>query len=68
MKLQIGGETMEIKPVASIQELLLSIGVDVEKKGIAIAKNGAVVPKKLWENEQVNDGDAFEIVRASQGG
>ena len=68
MKLQIGGEATEIKPVASIQELLLSIGVDVEKKGIAIAKNGTVVPKKSWENEQVNDGDAIEIVRASQGG
>ncbi|HWF43909.1 MAG TPA: sulfur carrier protein ThiS [Candidatus Kapabacteria bacterium] len=68
MNLRIGDTPMELEDATSIRELLLSIGIDAEKKGIAVAKNGTVVPKKMWVNEQVNDGDAIEIVRASQGG
>ena len=68
MKVNIGGELTEVEDVHSIHDLLGRIGIDSEKKGIAIAKNGAIVPRKSWQEEYVSDGDAIEIVRASQGG
>ena len=68
MKLIISGEVMEVEGAKSLHDLLAQIGIDTEKNGIAVARNGTVVPKKSWRDEHVNDGDAIEIVRASQGG
>jgi sulfur carrier protein len=68
MKLTISGETVEVKEVKSLHDLLTQIGIDTEKNGIAVARNGTVIPKKSWRDEHVNDGDEIEIVRASQGG
>lgn len=36
--------------------------------GIAVAKNGTVVPRTRWHQEAVEPDDTFEIVTASQGG
>ncbi|NLZ98214.1 MAG: sulfur carrier protein ThiS [Micrococcus sp.] len=45
-------------------------GSDAEGRrlGIAVAKNGAVLPRPRWHQEAVEPDDAFEIVTASQGG
>jgi sulfur carrier protein len=37
-------------------------------RGIAVARNGEVVPRSLWAEEAVCDGDAIEIVTAAAGG
>ena len=68
MRVNIGGEITEVENVRSIYDLLGRIGIDSEKKGIAIAKNGAIVPRKSWQEVYISEGDAIEIVRASQGG
>ena len=36
--------------------------------GIAVAVNAAVVPRSGWAAAQLADGDAIEIVTATQGG
>ena len=68
MKISVSGETIEVENVSSINELLAKIGIESTKNGIAVARNGSIVPKARWEREAVNSGDVFEIVRASQGG
>jgi sulfur carrier protein len=42
------------------------IGADV--RGIAVAVNGAVVPRAVWADTTLHAGDHIEIVRARQGG
>lgn len=45
-------------------------GADAQGRrlGIAVAKNGAVVPRGDWQHESVECGDTFEIISAAQGG
>ena len=53
---------------ATLQALLAEKAVDTEQKGIAVAVNGAVVPRAAWPATQLKAGDNVEIVRARQGG
>ena len=68
MRLTISGEATEVQPMTHLVELLAHLGIDRTKHGVAIARNGQIVPKPRWEAEPLDDGDAIEIVRASQGG
>ena len=68
MRIILSGEPRELESADNLHDLLAHIAIDPSKNGIAIARNGVVIPKKNWENEPLADGDAIEIVRASQGG
>jgi sulfur carrier protein len=48
--------------------LLEEKAVDTEQRGIAVALNGAVVPRAAWKETALRAGDTIEIVRARQGG
>jgi len=63
----INGET---EPLAAptIEALLAEKAVDTGQRGIAVALNGAVVPRSAWRDTPLNAGDSIEIVRARQGG
>lgn len=37
-------------------------------RGIAVARNGEVVPKSSWDHTVLADGDEVEIVTAAAGG
>ncbi len=37
-------------------------------RGVAVARNGVVVPRSRWSDEPVAAGDALEIVTAAAGG
>ncbi len=37
-------------------------------RGIAVARNGEVVPKSAWDSTEVRAGDRIEIVTAAAGG
>lgn len=36
--------------------------------GVAVARNGAVVPRSSWSSTVVTDGDRLEVLTAAQGG
>ena len=48
--------------------LLAEKAVDTAQRGIAVALNGAVVPRAAWPTTPLKPGDSVEIVRARQGG
>jgi sulfur carrier protein len=58
----------EALSVSTIAELLVEKGIDVQGRGIAVALNGAVVPRAEWPQTPLRAGDAVEIVQAKQGG
>jgi sulfur carrier protein len=53
---------------ATLSELLEEKAVDTGQRGIAVAVNGAIVPRAAWPQTQLRPGDSVEIVRARQGG
>jgi len=65
--IRVNGES-EPLAAATLQALLTEKAVDTEQKGIAVALNGAVVPRAAWPQTLLRPGDTIEIVRARQGG
>jgi sulfur carrier protein len=53
---------------ATLSALLEEKAVDTGRRGIAVAVNGAIVPRAAWPQTQLRPGDSVEIVRARQGG
>ena len=53
---------------ATLAALLEEKAVDTGQRGIAVAVNGAIVPRAAWAQTTLQSGDSIEIVRARQGG
>jgi sulfur carrier protein len=53
---------------ATLEALLAEKALDTGQRGIAVALNGAVVPRAAWAATPLQPGDNVEIVRARQGG
>jgi len=53
---------------ATLSALLAEKAVDASQRGIAVALNGAIVPRAAWAQTRLHPGDNVEIVRARQGG
>ena len=65
--ISVNGET-EPFAAATLAQLLDEKAVDTGQRGIAVALNGAVVPRAAWRGTALKPGDSVEIVRARQGG
>jgi sulfur carrier protein len=65
--IRVNGESEPLS-VATIDALLEEKAVDTEKRGVAVALNGSVVPRAAWRDTALKAGDSVEIVRARQGG
>jgi sulfur carrier protein len=66
-EIRINGET-EPLAATTLAALLAEKAVDTGQRGIAVALNGAVVPRAAWVATALHPGDSVEIVRARQGG
>jgi sulfur carrier protein len=65
--IRVNGED-EPLGVATLAALIEAKAIDVGQRGIAVALNGAVVPRAAWPQTPLRAGDNIEIVRARQGG
>ncbi|MGV6873710.1 sulfur carrier protein ThiS [Pseudochelatococcus sp. B33] len=67
MEVRVNGrpEPLSGKTVAA---LLARHDINPETKGIAVALNGAVLPRARWAETPLNADDRIEIVHAKQGG
>jgi sulfur carrier protein len=65
--IRVNGES---EPLAAetLAALLEEKALDTGQRGIAVALNGAVVPRAAWPQTPLRPGDNVEIVRARQGG
>ena len=52
---------------ASLAEVVSTLGL-AERKGIAAAVNGAVVPRREWPARLLGEGDRVLVIQATQGG
>jgi sulfur carrier protein len=65
--IRVNGEE-EMLAAATLAVLLADKAIDPTQRGIAVALNGAVVPRTAWAETALQPGDRIEIVRARQGG
>jgi sulfur carrier protein len=65
--IRVNGES-EPLVAATIEVLLAEKALDTGQRGIAVALNGAVIPRAAWRGTTLKAGDDVEIVRARQGG
>ncbi len=68
MKISVNGAEREVAPVRTLEELLESLELPLDRGGIAVARNEEVVPRIRWAETPVADGDRLEIITAVQGG
>lgn len=62
----VNGEPADLVDGATIADVVSNWCIS--NRGVAVARNGEVVPRSRWDVEKVNSGDAIEIVSAVAGG
>lgn len=67
MIIQLNGEAKSLEKSVSLSDFI-KLNLKLETRGIAVAVNQDVVPKKEWEGFILKENDHVEIVRATQGG
>lgn len=65
--IRVNGEERALR-AATVAELLRQEAIDPEAKGIAVAINGAVAPRRTWTETPLAAGDQIEIVKPFRGG
>ena len=63
----VNGETRPFEK-RSLRALVAEMGIAPERRGIAVAVNGRVVPRDGWDGTVPGPGDAVEIVQPLAGG
>ncbi len=66
MRLTVNGESRTLPEQISVADLVGQL--TGQRRGLAVAVNGDVVPRSAWGDSRLNDGDAVEVLTAVQGG
>ncbi|NUP50611.1 MAG: sulfur carrier protein ThiS [Catenulispora sp.] len=71
MHLYVNGESSQAKEGSTVADLVVSLveaAREGRRGGIAVAVNGAVVPRAAWDATVLGPEDRVEILTAVQGG
>lgn len=66
MKISVNDMYHEVNEGISISELLKDLGYS--SQGIAVASNGVVIARSLWEKQILKEGESLIIIQAVSGG
>ncbi|MGA2286174.1 MAG: sulfur carrier protein ThiS [Dehalococcoidia bacterium] len=62
----VNGKPREVEEETDLAGLLRSL--EVEARGVAVARNAEIVPRKAYATVTLREGDSIEIVRMVGGG
>ena len=68
MRVLVNGEPCELAASASVADAVASIGVEPDARGVAVALEGEVVPRRRLRATTLREGQRVEVVAAIQGG
>ncbi|HEV3014576.1 MAG TPA: sulfur carrier protein ThiS [Actinomycetota bacterium] len=68
MTVIVNGQPAQVEPGQTVAGLLTGLGHPPGGPGIAVARNGEVVPRSAWPTTTLDDNDRLEVLGASQGG
>jgi thiamine biosynthesis protein ThiS len=66
ISLTLNGKPRNLPGETALLDLLAELGVD--RRMIAVAHNGEVIPRDSYERVTLRDGDSVEVVRMVGGG
>ena len=66
MTVTVNGQRWELPGGATVADVLERLGAP--SSGVAVALDGAVVPRVSWPGTALRDGAAVDVVTAVQGG
>jgi sulfur carrier protein len=66
VRLTVNGAPREVVGEVSVAGLVAEL--TPERRGVAVAVNGEVVPRSAWPARSLSDGDRVEVLTAAQGG
>jgi sulfur carrier protein len=68
VRVVLNGERRELASDATVREAVTASGAPSEGRGVAVALDGEVVPRRLWDEVALREGQRVEVVQAVQGG
>jgi sulfur carrier protein len=68
MKVLLNGEQRDLGERATVREAVTASGAPSEGRGVAVALDGEVVPRRSWDDVPLREGQRVEVVQAVQGG
>jgi sulfur carrier protein len=69
MQITLNGEVRTLaSDEASVRGLLELLGLELDARGVAVALDGAVLPRRQWGDTALAEGQRVEILTAAQGG
>ena len=66
MTVVVNGEHRPLPPGATVADVVA--GLAGGGRGVAVARNGEVVPRSAWGETALEEGDLVEVLTAAQGG
>jgi sulfur carrier protein len=66
LAVRVNGERRTLRAGTRLGDLVTSVAGAAD--GVAVAVNGEVLARVVWDEREVRDDDDIEIVRAVQGG
>ena len=68
MTVRLNGHAIELEDSASVADAVARAGAGGERRGVAVAIDGEVVPRSAWRETRLREGQRIDIVAAVQGG
>jgi sulfur carrier protein len=64
----LNGRQRDLPSGVTLATAVAESGAARDRRGIAVAVDGEVVPRDRWDETELADGQRVEVVRAVQGG
>jgi thiazole synthase len=68
MRIELNGKVQELADGASLADAVAASGVGREARGVAVAVDGEVAPRREWASTALVEGSKVEVLAAIQGG
>jgi sulfur carrier protein len=68
MTIELNGEPVELAPSATVAAAVEQVGAGGDRRAVAVAVDGEVVPRSAWELTELSEGQRVEVLGAIQGG
>jgi sulfur carrier protein len=66
--IRLNGQASELRAGETVAVVLRGLGIAEEARGVAVAVDGEVVPRAVWESFELSEDARVEVLTAMQGG
>jgi sulfur carrier protein len=68
VRVELNGRPVELGDEATVAEAIAASGAGGQRRGVAVAVDGEVVPRSEWKTTPLRHGQRVEVLQAVQGG